>query len=234
MSLSSPIFALKREARQIGRRQNMPLHAALNAVARREGYRSWSHLSDNQKATDPLWTLLNTTGDGGLFLLGGRPGHGKTLLALRLLDQAARNSGNATFFTLDYSVPQVSNRLEPLGLATPPRFDMDVSDNITAAYVAEQMDAQGGPSVGVIDYLQVLDQNRSTPPLANQVRELANHVARTRDTIVVLSQVDRQFDAKNSTMPTPEDIRQPNPFDLQAFDAIVLLHNDQVQVFKQG
>ena len=234
MTLSTPIFALKREARQIGRRQNVPLHAALNAVARREGYRSWSHLSAARPGADPLDSLSRRLDGGGLFLLAARPGQGKTLLALRLLDRTARAGRKATLFTLDYSGAQVDARLTKLNLPQPPAFGIDISDDIAAPYVIDQLSRAAAPSLAVIDFLQLLDQRRANPPLADQVAALAAHVAQSGDTVLALSQVDRRFDHAGADMPLPADIRQPNPFDLHAFDAIMMLHDGRFTLHERG
>ena len=44
MSQLPPVFVLKREAKQLARNESIPLHAALDRIASREGFRSWSLL----------------------------------------------------------------------------------------------------------------------------------------------------------------------------------------------
>ena len=45
MKLSTPIYHLKRKARQLARAQAIPLHAALDRIATEEGYSGWSLLA---------------------------------------------------------------------------------------------------------------------------------------------------------------------------------------------
>ena len=42
MKLSAPVYRLKREARLLSRRGNIPLHKTLDRIAATEGFRSWS------------------------------------------------------------------------------------------------------------------------------------------------------------------------------------------------
>lgn len=233
MPLSAPIYALKREARAMGRQQNLPLHAALNAIARREGFRSWSHLAaDGEPAASPLGVLGRAMQPGNLVLLAARPGHGKTLLALRLLDRAAQNGAPAILFTLDYSPPQISDRLAHLHLPQTPRFEVDLSDRISADYIATRLQASPAPVVAVVDYLQILDQVRRNPPIGQQVGALAALARAGGHSILALSQVNRSFDTSGAEMPGLGDIRQPNPFDPGQFSAIVFLNNGQCTLHK--
>ena len=45
MKLSVPIFVLKQKAKALSRSNDIPLHQALNQVANKEGFDSWSLLS---------------------------------------------------------------------------------------------------------------------------------------------------------------------------------------------
>lgn len=44
MSLSAPIYVLKRKAKLLSREANIPLNQALNRIAKNEGFESWSFL----------------------------------------------------------------------------------------------------------------------------------------------------------------------------------------------
>jgi hypothetical protein len=41
MKLSAPLYHLKRKAKLLSRAENIPLHEALDRVARQEGFRAW-------------------------------------------------------------------------------------------------------------------------------------------------------------------------------------------------
>src|SRR5690242_13657474 len=101
MKLSAPIFRLKRQARLLAREAKIPLHAALDRLARQEGYRSWSHLAAATPDQSPARAILGSLVAGDLLLLGARPGHGKTLLGLELAVAAARNGRRSFFFSLE-------------------------------------------------------------------------------------------------------------------------------------
>ena len=107
---------------------------------------------------------------------------------------------------------------------------IDTSDEITAGYIVECLKRSGDPAVVVVDYLQLLDQRRSTPELGEQIAALAAFVRRTGAICVVISQIDRSFDLSGREMPEVGDIRLPNPLDLSVFDRICFLHDGQVQV----
>ncbi len=49
MKLSAPLYHLKRKARLLSRSENIPLHQALDRVARQEGFDGWSLLAANRR-----------------------------------------------------------------------------------------------------------------------------------------------------------------------------------------
>src|SRR5829696_4475419 len=107
METSQPIHRLKRRARLISRREGIPLHAALDRVAREEGFSAWSMLIARSAAPSSGRVKLSQLSDGDLLLLGRRPGQGKTLLSLDLAVQAAKSGRTAVFFTLEYNRAEV-------------------------------------------------------------------------------------------------------------------------------
>ena len=50
MNLSAPIYKLKRNAKLLSRNDGIPLHQALDRIARNEGFKSWSLLT--KKSSD--------------------------------------------------------------------------------------------------------------------------------------------------------------------------------------
>lgn len=82
----------------------------------------------------------------------------------------------------------------------------------------------------VIDYLQLLDQRRESPPLATQVSALKSF-ARDRGLVIVfISQIDRSYDPSKKPHPEIQDVRLPNPLDLMLFNKTCFLNNGEVQV----
>ena len=226
MQLNAPIYRLKRRARLLAKDQGLKHHEGLNAVAQSQGYRSWDHLSAHHgQQSGPARDLLAKLGQGTLTLLAARPGQGKTRLALEMALLAARQDP-ATFFTLDYSAHQLSEKLTHLGATPPPEaFQADQSDLISADYII----AQARPGFIAVDYLQLLDQRRALPPLNDQCAALRSLARSSGARILLISQIHRSFDASGGTMPGPSDIRLPNPLDLGLFDQLIFLHDGRIE-----
>lgn len=53
MVISAPIYALKRKAKLLSRKPGVPLHEALDIVAKEQGYKSWGLLIRDHDAQKP-------------------------------------------------------------------------------------------------------------------------------------------------------------------------------------
>jgi replicative DNA helicase len=233
MRLSAPIFRLKRRARLLARENGLPLHEALDRIARQEGFRSWSHLAASLPAERPAASLLARLSAGDLVLLAARPGHGKTMLALELIVVAARQGRRGFFFTLEYGDADVARRLKSLGHDMHARYrsvSVDVSDAICAAHIIDRLRAAAPGDVIVIDYLQLLDQRRQNPALADQVSALKSFARHSGTIFVLLSQIDRKFEAQGKPLPGLGDVRLPNPLDLSLFSKACFLHEGEIRL----
>ncbi len=233
MKLSAPIFHLKRQAKLLSRETHEPLHATLDQVARREGYRSWSHLASSSRDLRPAPKLLAQLAPGDLALLGARPGHGKTLLGLELAVEAARAGVRSFFFSLEENKPAIADLLRGFAFEVDETEDtlvIDTADEICADYIVDRVGLRQRDSLVVIDYLQLLDQRRRNPELAVQVETLSNFARTAPSIIVALSQIDRSFDVKLKTLPDLLDVRLPNPADLTKFTKTCFLHNGELEV----
>ena len=233
MKLSSPIYKLKRQAKVLARDSNIRHHEALNQIATTEGYKDWSHLASNYSETTPAKEIMRKISAGDMVLIGARPGHGKTLLGLELTALAEKINRTGYVFTLDDNEGDVWDRFEKLGLnrkESDRPVIVDTSDNICAAYIIECLSNTADNAVVVVDYLQLLDQRRSNPPLDEQLRALKKFATERGAIIVMISQIDRTFELCSSDMPSVGDIRLPNPVDLSVFDKKCFLHNGEVQI----
>jgi len=233
MKLSAPIFQLKRRAKLKARINNIPLHAALDQIAREEGYARWSMLSARMAAGSLSAPLLSRLRDGELLLIAGRPGHGKTVLGLQLLLDAVRDGRRAILFTLEFTEQQARHHLqflegEPKGISG--RVEVVTSDQISADYIVDYMSGCERGTVAVIDYLQILDEQRSKPALAEQISTLGNFAAEAGIVFGFISQIDRSFDPQTKRLPDIGDIRLPNSVDLGVFAKTCFLHNGETQV----
>ncbi len=229
MRLSIPVFKLKRQARLLTREIGIPYNKALDELATKHGFRSWSHLSASISAGSHGEKILPHMQPGDLVLLGARPGHGKTLLGLEILSTAIDRGKRGYFFTLDYTALDVSNRLETLEINNGSSLIVDTSDAISADYIIGKLENSSDKSLVVIDYLQLLDQDRKKPALSLQIRTLKSFAEKSETIIIILSQIDRSFDLQNSQMPSLSDIRLPNPVDLKLFSNVCFLHNGEIE-----
>ena len=235
MRLSSPIYTLKRQAKLLARDSGIRLHEALNQIARKEGFTNWSHLASSQSKATPAIEIMRELDPGCMVLIGARPGHGKTLLGLELATLAKPNNRTGYVFTSDFNERDVWDRFKEIG------FDLkkedhpvvvDTSDDICAAHIIERLSETSGHALVVVDYLQLLDQRRSNPPLEEQVRALKAFATEQEAIVIVISQIDRAFELSSSTMPSLEDVRLPNPVDLSLFNRRCFLHDGLVHLEK--
>ena len=233
MKLSAPIYRLKREAKLKSRTDGVPLHEALDAIARGEGFSSWSLLSAKMAENKPAQSVLAELAPGDLVLLGARQGHGKTLLGMELMVEAMKQDRQGRLFTLEYTDAEVLGLFGHVGEQAEDyagRFAYDNSDAIQASFISDALSTVEPNAVVVIDYLQALDQNRSHAPLAEQV-EIMKQTAVARGVIIVcIAQIDRYYDADVRSVPGLEDVRLPNPIDLGVFDKACFLHNGEMQL----
>lgn len=233
MRLSAPIYQLKRRAKLLARDEKIALHDALDRIARGEGFAGWSLLSSQFAMSAPSKAVLSRLADGDMLLLGARPGHGKTLLALQLLLDAAREGREAVFFTLEYSRQETEEHIRSLdagarGLGD--KLEIVTSDDISADYIIRHLSGLARGTIAIIDYLQILDQQRSKPALSDQMLALRNFARAAGVVLGFISQIDRSFDPATKAMPDIGDVRLPNPVDPGFFSKACFLHNGEVRL----
>ncbi len=233
MKLSAPIFRLKRKARLKSRDAQIPLHQALDQVAREEGYESWSLLAARYSAPSPGSRLIDACRQGELVLLGARPGHGKTLLALESAVAAMKQGTRSWFFSLEYGLEDIDRTFAAIGeerAAFADQFEFDCSDEICASYIIERLAGADAGTVVVIDYLQLLDQKRQHPELSRQIADLKTFAAANGLILLFVSQIHREFDAAAGSLPRLSDVRLPNPLDLALFSRSCFLHEGEIEI----
>lgn len=233
MRLSAPIYQLKRRAKLLARDEKIALHEALDHIAREEGFAGWSLLSSQLAMNSPSKAVLSRLAHGDLLLLGARPGHGKTLLGLQLLLDAVREGRKAVFFTLEYTEQETRQRIQSLdgnahGLDD--KLEIVTSDEICADYIIDHLSGSPRGTVVVIDYLQILDQQRSKPALSDQMLALRSFARDNGFVLGFISQIDRTFDPASKPLPDIQDIRLPNPVDMGFFTKACFLHNGEVRL----
>jgi len=114
--------------------------------------------------------------EGGVVLIGGDPGIGKSTLLLQALDALQRAGLDTLYVTGEESGAQVALRSRRLGLA---QSQVKVLAEIQLETILATLEAQQ-PAIAVIDSIQTLysDQLSSAPGSVAQVRECAAHLTR--------------------------------------------------------
>jgi DNA repair protein RadA/Sms len=132
--------------------------------------------------------------EGGVVLIGGDPGIGKSTLLLQALDGLQRRGLETLYVTGEESGAQVAMRAKRLGIdASQVKLMAEIQlEKILATVEARQ------PAVAVIDSIQTLysDQLSSAPGSVAQVRECAAHLTRmakaTGITVVLIGHVTKE------------------------------------------
>ncbi|TZG33252.1 DNA helicase [Agrobacterium sp. B1(2019)] len=229
MKLSTPIFQLKRRAKLMVRNNTIPLHEALDQIAREEGFARWSLLSAHLAASSLSKDLFSRIVDGDMLLLAGRPGQGKTALGFELLCAATEDGRRSVLFTLEMTEQQARKRIKK-NAAGHTETEIVTSDEICADYITRHLSSATRGTFSVIDYLQILDQQRHKPDLSQQVSVLGEFAQKTGVIFAFISQIDRSFDQENKRLPDMRDIRLPNLLDLGLFTKACFLHNGEAQL----
>jgi DNA repair protein RadA/Sms len=114
--------------------------------------------------------------EGGVVLIGGDPGIGKSTLLLQALDGLQRIGQNTLYVTGEESGAQVALRARRLGLDN---SRVQVLAETQLEKIISTLQAQS-PHIAVIDSIQTVysDQLTSAPGSVAQVRECAAHLTR--------------------------------------------------------
>ncbi|MEM9620289.1 MAG: DNA helicase [Pseudomonadota bacterium] len=233
MRLTAPIYLLKRQARLLSREQSLPLHQALDQVARSQGFRNWSLLARKLAARQPTAKVFAALHNGDMMLIGGRAGQGKTTLGVELAIAAMNAGQRAFFFSLEYTQADIAAQFSSLGhhLQTyTSLFEFDASDAICAAYIQARLKPVHPNTLVVIDYLQLLDQRRSNPAIAEQVASLKQFAQQRDIRLVFLAQIDRRYQPGKKPLPDLSDVRLPNPLDLSLFNKTCFLQAGELSL----
>ena len=229
MKLTSPIHILKMQAKRLKRTQSISMVAAFDQIAQAEGYGSWSLLQAKAKAYKPKTAdeILDYIYAGDLVLLAARPGLGKTKMALEILLKAIGQNRLGFFFSFEYTKSETIAKLKALDdnfNPDNPLLKLDCSDQISAQYIINAtQNVLVKDSLIVVDYLQLLDQQREKPTLQQQVEDLKTYTKQTGCILIFISQIDRKFEQDDRHMPNLDDIRLPNPLDLSLFNKCIFV-----------
>ena len=132
--------------------------------------------------------------EGGVVLIGGDPGIGKSTLLLQALDALQRAGQKTLYVTGEESGAQVALRSRRLGLDG---SQVKVLAEIQLEKILATLSAQK-PAIAVIDSIQTVysDQLSSAPGSVAQVRECAAHLTRaaktTGITVILVGHVTKE------------------------------------------
>jgi DNA repair protein RadA/Sms len=132
--------------------------------------------------------------EGGVVLIGGDPGIGKSTLLLQAVDALQRSGMNTLYVTGEESGAQVAMRSRRLGL---PDSLVPVLPEIQLEKILHTLQSRQ-PNIAIIDSIQTVysDQLTSAPGSVAQVRECAAHLTRTAKstgtTIVLVGHVTKE------------------------------------------
>ena len=132
--------------------------------------------------------------EGGVVLIGGDPGIGKSTLLLQALDALQRKGMNTLYVTGEESGAQVALRSRRLGLD---KSQVQVLAEIQLEKILAILQTER-PNIAVIDSIQTVysDQLPSAPGSVAQVRECAAHLTRaakaTGTAIVLVGHVTKE------------------------------------------
>lgn len=112
--------------------------------------------------------------NGALAVIAGRPGTGKTALALQIAARNAESGRSVLFFSLEMSGEQVRKRMETQGFAAPAdRLRIVDKPRVSVDEIVKTLDEVGGADAVVVDYLQLLqtEQGRAVTELKRLAEE---------------------------------------------------------------
>lgn len=237
MKLSAPIHVLKSQAQLLRKEKAITLTSALDLIAKREGYNSWSLLQSKKEEMFPTSydEILDFFNPGDIVLVGARPGKGKTMFTIGLFVQAIQKKLAPNYiFSLSEIPKDIAGRMGIYDESMIKNNDyigyvgLDYSNEISADHIIEKTKYTiSKKSVIVVDYLQLLDEKRSNPTLQEQVLKLKNYAKEKESIVIFISQLNRELEYRDDKKPVMDDIRLPNPLELKFFNKIILLHKDE-------
>jgi replicative DNA helicase len=246
MKLSAPVYVLKSQAKDLKKARKIPLSEALDEVAKKEGYATWSLLISKHQNELPnkFCEVLDFLNPGDLVLVAARPKQGKSIFAAGLVSMASESGRPISHLFTVLEREQDSERRIGVytgsGKAKSDICIIDSADDISADYIVSRVAKNISPgALIVIDYLQLMDEKRINPPVQQQIETLVAFAKQSGCIFILLAQVDPQIDGRVNQEPGLKDIRFPNPLDLNLFNKIIFLHRDrkddsQIQVSLAG
>jgi len=231
--LPPPLFFLETQAKHLQHKQRIHWQEALNQIAEREGFPSWSKLQTEQPNTTNM--LREALCPGDMAIISSCSRDAKLFAAMKLLLSLAQDTRQCYFFTLECYPKQVLSAFEKMGARAGQLayIHCDCYEDINANYILDVLEHERTASAFVvIDYLQLLDQKRNHPPLSKQLKTLHMYAKETHTTFLFISQLDRFFEGSGRDIPRTHEVRAPNPIDIKLFDHMFFLPTTREKDFE--
>lgn len=196
---------------------------------------------------------------GDFIIVAGRPSMGKTSLVLKIaLNVARREPGNVAFFSLEMSGKQLARRFASMisgisgSVLKKTDLNADAYRRLADAcelmyelpiYIDESSDVNGlemrgkcrrlkrdgGLSLVVVDYLQLMRGNRKTENRVQEISDIARSLkglAKELDVpVIALSQLNRSVETRENKRPQLADIRESGSIEAEA-DLVMFIYRD--------
>tara|TARA_R110000851_G_scaffold173259_1_gene319617 strand:+ start:121 stop:1386 length:1266 start_codon:yes stop_codon:yes gene_type:complete len=193
---------------------------------------------------------------GKLYIIGGRPGSGKTVLGINMILQAIKDDTAAQVYTMEMSHEEITLRMicALSGLNTRAKLDMqdhdwallttgftllkdkplkiDDSGGYGISYLKNNIRAHSAKhdkSVYMVDYLQLMkttNDNREAG-IAEISRELKTLAQEIDRPILLLVQLNRGLESRPDKRPVSSDIRESGSIEQDA-DVIIMAYRDEM------
>jgi replicative DNA helicase len=196
---------------------------------------------------------------GDFVIVAARPSMGKTSLVLNIALEVARKApGNVAVFSLEMSGKQLARRMASMlsevnsGVLKRTELKLDVYRKLADAcetmyelplYIDESSDInglemrgkcrrlkrEGGLSLVVVDYLQLMRGNRKTENRVQEISDIARSLkgmAKELDVpVIALSQLNRGVENRDNKRPQLSDIRESGSIEAEA-DLVMFIYRD--------
>jgi len=191
---------------------------------------------------DENWLIYR----GGLHIVAGRPGMGKTSLALYMIQQALKNDHGCLLFSLempnaqifkklygnwgntydiDYRIGTTIDKYKDLPLYLSDRTINIDSIRSVSKFVKQRHDI----SLIVVDYLQQIESRGNLSReerVSNVSRQLKLLSKETDCAVIAVAQLNRQTESRDGRRPTLSDLRDSGQIEADA-DSVVLLYRPE-------